>query len=107
MTSTLQTNPAEVHMTVSISEVDWDCGIDDEMKQCPYLCALLNHMQSLKCSLRFAVHVVLCQHPVIISTVKITFNLIHLCVVGCSSFIEPHFAKITRHTQKNAGVTSM
>lgn len=37
---------------------------------------------------------------VIMSTVKITFNLIiHLCVVSHSSFVEPHFAKITHRTK--------
>lgn len=45
-----------------------------------------------------------CQHLVIISTVKITFNLIiHLCVVSCSFLYrtcQSHFAKITNLTKR-------
>lgn len=80
--------------------------IDKELNNVP-ICVVLNHMQSWKYSLCFAVHVVLCQHPVIISTVKITFNLIiHLCVVGCSFFIEPvtHILLRSCTAQKNTGI---
>lgn len=64
------------------------------------------HLESLtavkKCSLYFAVPVASCQHLVILSTVKITFNLIiHLCVVSCSHFIVSQIFLLGLQTSKS------